>query len=120
MIATPDFPALARAVDGYVLQAHSFERPATSAFGKLTLCDPELARSWVEQAGRLGVPFLLSLPTYGYLVGFDSTGRLLGMVAEGAAADLVLFDSNPIEDVNAVLEPALVIKDGQVVSGSLP
>ena len=42
------------------------------------------------------------------------------MVAEGAAADLVLFDSNPIEDINAVLEPALVIKDGEVVSGSLP
>ena len=55
----------------------------------------------------------------------SNAGELLrlsdvGMVAEGAAADLVLFDSNPIEDINAVLEPALVIKDGGVVSGSLP
>jgi len=44
----------------------------------------------------------------------------VGMVAEREAADLVLFASNPIEDINAVLEPALVIKDGQVVSGSVP
>jgi imidazolonepropionase-like amidohydrolase len=55
----------------------------------------------------------------------SNAGELLrlsdvGMVTEGAAADLVLFDSNPIEDINAVLEPALVIKDGEVVSGSLP
>ena len=55
----------------------------------------------------------------------SNAGELLrlsdvGMVAEGAAADLVLFDSNPIEDINAVLEPTLVIKDGEVVSGSLP
>jgi imidazolonepropionase-like amidohydrolase len=42
----------------------------------------------------------------------------VGMVAEGAAADLVLFGSNPIEDIGAVLEPALVIKDGQIVAGS--
>jgi imidazolonepropionase-like amidohydrolase len=42
----------------------------------------------------------------------------VGMVAEGAAADLVLFDSNPIEDIGSVLEPALVIKDGEIVAGS--
>jgi imidazolonepropionase-like amidohydrolase len=41
-------------------------------------------------------------------------------VVEGAAADLVLFGSNPIEDIGAVLEPALVIKDGEIVAGSVP
>jgi imidazolonepropionase-like amidohydrolase len=40
------------------------------------------------------------------------------VVAEGAAADLVLFGSNPLEDVWAVLEPALVIKGGELVAPS--
>jgi imidazolonepropionase-like amidohydrolase len=44
----------------------------------------------------------------------------VGVVAEGAAADLVLFGSNPLEDIRAVLEPALVIKDGELVAGSMP
>jgi len=44
----------------------------------------------------------------------------MGSVSEGAAADLVLFGSNPIEDIGAVLEPALVIRDGVIVWGSVP
>lgn len=44
----------------------------------------------------------------------------VGSVSGGAAADLVLFGSNPIEDINAVLEPAVVIKDGEIVAGSVP
>ena len=40
----------------------------------------------------------------------------VGVVAEGAVADLVLFDANPLEDIRAVLEPGLVIKGGQVVA----
>ena len=44
----------------------------------------------------------------------------VGVVAEGAAADLVLFGSNPLEDIRAVLEPALVIKGGELVAGSIP
>ena len=42
------------------------------------------------------------------------------MVAEGAAADLVLFGANPLEDIEAVLEPALVLKGGAIVAGSAP
>jgi imidazolonepropionase-like amidohydrolase len=42
----------------------------------------------------------------------------VGVVAEGAAADLVLFGSNPLEDIEAVLEPALVLKGGEIVAGS--
>ena len=44
----------------------------------------------------------------------------VGVVAEGAAADLVLFGSNPLEEIEAVLEPALVIKGGAIVAGSAP
>jgi imidazolonepropionase-like amidohydrolase len=40
----------------------------------------------------------------------------VGMVAVGAAADLVLFGSNPLEDIRAVLEPAVVIKGGELVA----
>ena len=42
----------------------------------------------------------------------------VGVVAEGAAADLVLFGSNPLEAVEAVLEPALVLKGGAIVAGA--
>jgi len=42
----------------------------------------------------------------------------VGVVAEGAAADLVLFGANPLEDIRAVLEPALVLKGGEIVAGS--
>ena len=44
----------------------------------------------------------------------------VGVVAEGAAADLVLFGSNPLEDIEAVLEPAIVLKGGEIVAGSAP
>jgi imidazolonepropionase-like amidohydrolase len=44
----------------------------------------------------------------------------VGVVAEGAAADLVLFGSNPLEDIEAVLEPALVLKGGTIVARSAP
>jgi imidazolonepropionase-like amidohydrolase len=45
--------------------------------------------------------------------------RDVGVVAEGGAADLVLFGSNPLEDARAVLEPELVIKGGELVAGSM-
>jgi imidazolonepropionase-like amidohydrolase len=41
----------------------------------------------------------------------------VGRVVEGAAADLVLYDANPIEHVEAVLKPAMVMKAGAVVAG---
>lgn len=42
----------------------------------------------------------------------------VGLVAEGAAADLVLFGSNPLEHIEAVLEPDLVLKGGAIVAGA--
>jgi imidazolonepropionase-like amidohydrolase len=41
----------------------------------------------------------------------------VGRVVEGAAADLVLYDANPIEHVEAVLKPAMVMKAGTVLAG---
>jgi imidazolonepropionase-like amidohydrolase len=40
-----------------------------------------------------------------------------GRVDEGAVADLVLYDANPLEDIEAVLKAALVLRAGEAVSG---
>jgi imidazolonepropionase-like amidohydrolase len=42
-----------------------------------------------------------------------------GRVGEGAAADLVLYDANPLEEIEAVLKPTLVLRAGEVVAGGL-
>jgi hypothetical protein len=76
------FRRLARAANGFVIQVHSFERPR-GADADLSLCKPVAARRAVERAARAGVPFRVALPTYGYLVGFDRSGKYLGLSAEG-------------------------------------
>jgi imidazolonepropionase-like amidohydrolase len=40
-----------------------------------------------------------------------------GRVDEGAAGDLVLYDANPIEQIDAVLKPSLVMRAGEAVAG---
>ncbi|MHC4914244.1 MAG: DUF3142 domain-containing protein [Planctomycetota bacterium] len=79
------FADLVRESDGFVLQVHSLERPRSVA-DPVRLCDPRAARRWVERAARLGVPFRVALPTYGYLVAFDRKGGFAGLSAEGPAA----------------------------------
>lgn len=78
------FKRLVAATDGYVLQVHSLERPK-SAIASFSLCDPELAKQAVERAARLGVPFRVALPTYGYVLAFDPAGDFIGLSAEGPA-----------------------------------
>ena len=41
----------------------------------------------------------------------------VGTVEEGKAADLVLYDGNPLEEIEVLLKPALVMKAGEVVVG---
>lgn len=81
-LASRDFAPLAREAGGFILQVHSLQRPR-----ELVLCDPAAARRAVEQAGKVGVPFRVALPTYGYAVGLDETGRCVGVCAEGPAKD---------------------------------
>jgi hypothetical protein len=72
-----DLPALLREADGYVLQVHSV--PTRRELGRTTLCDPALARRWVERAAGLHRPFSVAMPTYRALAGFDpATGQLSG------------------------------------------
>ena len=98
----PGFKQLVEATDGYVLQVHSVERPK-NIDAPFTLCDPEAARRAVELAGKMGVPFRVALPTYGYLLAFDKTGRFVGLSAEGPSkswpADVQVRDvhADPLE-----------------------
>lgn len=77
------FGRLARSTHGYVLQVHSLT-PPQGPDRISPLCDPGRAREWVERAARIGVPFRVALPTYGYLLAFSPAGKLLGISAEGA------------------------------------
>jgi len=48
----------------------------------------------------------------------------LGVVAEGALADLLLVDGNPLENIQLIADPAknflLIMKDGKVYKNALP
>lgn len=44
----------------------------------------------------------------------------VGTIAPGTAADLVLYDEDPLERIEAVLEPRWVMRAGRVVAGRAP
>jgi len=96
------FRRLAEVATNYVLQVHSLDRPR-SFDAPFTLCDPAAASRAVEAAGRIGVPFRVALPTYGYLLAFDASDKFLGLSAEGPrpnwpeGARIREVDSNPLE-----------------------
>jgi len=96
------FKSLVEATDGIVLQVHSLDWPKDIK-APFTLCDPIAARRAVEQAGKFNVPFRVALPTYGYLIAFDASGRFIGLSAEGPAktwptgAQVREARANPIE-----------------------
>ncbi len=78
----PAFATLAALATNYVLQVHSAERPK-SFEAEYSLCQPQAARRAVERAGKIGVPFRVALPTYGYEMAFDLKGDFISLVAEG-------------------------------------
>ena len=98
----PAFKRLAAVATNYVLQVHSVERPK-SMEAAFTLCDPAAASRAVERAGRMGIPFRVALPTYGYTFAFDPGGKFLGLSAEGPRPNwptnalLREVASNPLE-----------------------
>jgi len=98
----PAFDRLARTADGYVLQVHSFERP-TGPDAPFELCNPQAARRAAKRAAAIGRPFRVALPTYGYLVAFDTHDAFLGLSAEGPGRDwpedakLREFRANPTD-----------------------
>jgi uncharacterized protein DUF3142 len=77
----PAFPALVREAGHYVLQVHSVASPLGDAHAMV--CDPALARKWVTHAEKIGLPFEIALPTYRSVAGYDTDGKLLGVVSDG-------------------------------------
>lgn len=77
-----EFADLARETGSYVLQVHSLHKPA-GPDAPMNLCDADEARAAVAEAGKIGIPFRVALPTYSYLAGFSADGKLLGLSAEG-------------------------------------
>lgn len=71
--------------DGHVLQVH-WLRWEDQPSGPMTVLVPEEAKRAVQRAGRLGVPFRVALPTYGYQVARDEDGQVLGVIAEEGGA----------------------------------
>jgi hypothetical protein len=103
-----EFRQLARASDGFVLQVHSIE-PPDGPDEPFTLCDPARARQWIEQASTVGVPFRVSLPTYGYMLEFDNGGKFRRLYAEGgepSGGDAIIREvgSNPLELAKLVVD----------------
>lgn len=77
----PEFAKMIAEVDSYVLQVHSVTTREEGE--RVALCDPARANRWVAKAGALGRPFVVSLPTYSALVGYDAQGKSLGMALDG-------------------------------------
>jgi len=76
------FKRLAGVASNYVLQVHSLDRPH-SIDEPFALCNPPAARRAVESAGRIGIPFRVALPTYGYTLAFQPDGKFISLSAEG-------------------------------------
>ena len=82
-LASEEFAPLARAAGGFILQPHQWERIGADRRPPTTLCDPVETVNVVRQAARVGVPFRVSLPTYGYRLVLDAEDRLVSATAEG-------------------------------------
>lgn len=81
------FRDLASAANGVVMQVHSLRKPRDIGDDGAVF-DRGAAELAVTQMARLGIPFRVALPTYGYTVGFGSNGqKLLGLSAEGPNVD---------------------------------
>ncbi len=103
------FPALARDAGYYVLQVHWLAPPKRLA-DPLVLCDIPAARRALERAARIGVPFRLALPTYGYLAAFHPDGSFAAIAAEdappgwGEGSPLRIVEAQPDELADFVAE----------------
>jgi len=78
----PDCARVFREVPQFVLQVHSV--PTRAPGERVAIFEPERALRWVREAERFGIPFQVSLPTYGALLGYDADGKYLGMALDGS------------------------------------
>jgi len=85
-LESPTFAPLAVAATNYVLQVHSLTKPG-DINAPFSLCDPVAAKRAAARAGEIGVPFRVALPTYTYIVAFNSAGKFIGISAEAPRSD---------------------------------
>lgn len=105
-----------------------------TAWGTDLLLEPQSAPRQSVMAARLGEFYsnidALKMLTSGNASLFELAGERntygagkLGVIAEGAWADLILVDGDPIADISLIADPeanfALIIKNGQVVKNTL-
>jgi len=96
-------------------------RFASGTDAGVTLTDHGLVSMEVEAFHALGMPAMQAIWTAtrwaAELLGIDG---LVGTVAEGKTADLILVDGDPLADLSRLRAPLLVIHDGAIVEGCAP
>lgn len=105
-----------------------------TAFGTDLLLEPESAPRQSVMAARLGEFYsnteALKMLTSGNASLFEMAGdrnpyggARLGVIAEGAWADVLLFDGDPVADISVIADPeknlSLIVKNGQTVKNTL-
>jgi imidazolonepropionase-like amidohydrolase len=104
-----------------------------TAFGSDCLFDPKLAKRQGAQLAKLVkwyTPFeVLKMATADNASLLEMSGprnpypKKLGVIEEGAYADLILVDGNPLENINLVANPeknfVLIMKNGEVYKNTL-
>ncbi len=105
-----------------------------TAWGTDLLLEPQLAHRQSEMAARLGDHYsnadALRMLTSGNAELFRLAGERdpyrqapFGVIAEGAWADVLLVDGNPLEDLSLLADPAkhlsVIVKNGNVVKNLL-
>lgn len=105
-----------------------------TAWGTDLLLEPQSASRQSEMAARLGEFYsnveALRMMTGGNASLFEMAGERntyrggkLGVIAEGAWADMILVDGDPIDDLSLIADPGtnfkVIVKNGQVVKNSL-
>ena len=104
-----------------------------TAFGTDVLFSPELAKKNGKQLAKLSrwyTPFeTLKMATYNNAQLLKMCGPRdpypgeLGAVKEGALADLILVDGNPLENLNLIADPGnnfvMIMKDGKIYKNTV-
>lgn len=105
-----------------------------TAWGTDLLLEPQSAARQSVMAARLGEFYTnieaLKMLTSGNAALFELAGERntyrggkLGVIAEGAWADFILVDGDPLADLSVIADPeanfALIVKNGQIVKNTL-
>ncbi|QYJ95918.1 amidohydrolase family protein [Shewanella spartinae] len=126
-ISTAKYNALVKELDKAIASTKKYK--VKTAFGTDILFDPELGKkhgTFLASLQKWYTPFeALKMATHdnGELLKLsgarDPYPGELGVIKEGALADMLLVDGNPLENLNLVADPeknfVMIMKDGKIV-----